>query len=163
MGGIKRVVERICVWGASASGMVLVALMLVSAVHGVGRKFGAPIPNAVEIGQTFLFASICLSLGYVTLRRGHVNIEVVTQRLPARAQAGLDATVSAVAALVFGVLVWSSVLVGYEAYLIKAVKIAQFPWPIWPFQLMLPVGLGMFTLQLVVNAFADINKARRAG
>jgi len=163
MGGIKRVVERICVWWAAAGGMVLIVLMLLSAVHGVGRKFGAPIPNTVEISQTFLFAAVCLSLGYVTLRRGHVNIELLTQRLPVRAQAGLDAIVAIVAAIVFGILTWSSGVVGYEAYLVKAVKIAQYPWPIWPFQLMLPVGLGMFTLQLVVNAFADINKARRAG
>ena len=163
LGGFKRVVERISVGGAVVGCVGWVTLMLLATANGVGRKFAYPVPNAIEMGQSLMVAGIFLGVAYVTLHRGHVNIDLLTRRLSPRIQAALDAMVNVVAVIIFGVLTWASGVVGWEAYTVRACKIAAFMWPIWPFQILLCVGLGMFVLQLVVNAITDVNKARGAG
>jgi len=163
LGGFKRVVERISVGGAVVGCVGWVMLMLLATANGVGRKFAYPVPNAIEMGQSLMVAGIYLGVAYVTMQRGHVNIDLLTRRLPPRIQAALDAMVNVVAVIIFGVLTWASGVVGWEAYTVRACKIAAFMWPIWPFQILLCVGLGMFVLQLVVNAISDVNKARGAG
>jgi len=154
-----RVVETLSRIGAVAGGTGIAILMLLATAGAIGRKFGQPVPCVLEACETIMFASVFLGLAYVALRRGHVNVTMLTQRLSPRAQTILDASVTLLAAAVFGLLTWSSWGLAWNFFLMREVRLGAFPWPIWPFRFLFVVGMGLIAQQLIFIAVALVSEA----
>ena len=153
-----RVVETLSRIGAVAGGAGIVILMLLATAGAIGRKFGQPVPDVLEACETIMFASVFLGMAYVALQRGHINVTMFTQRLSLRSQTLLDAGVRLLAASVFTLLTWSSWELAWKWFLIREVRLAEFPWPIWPFRFLFVLGMGMIAMQLIVSAFTLIRE-----
>lgn len=154
-----RVIETLSRAGAVAGSIGIVILMLLATAGAIGRKFGHPVPNVLEASETIMFASVFLGMAYVALHRGHVNVTMLTQRLPPRAQAIMDASVTLLAAALFGLLAWSSWGLAWKFFLIQEVRLGAFPWPIWPFRFLFVVGMVLIAQQLILIAVAMVGKA----
>ncbi len=154
-----RAVETLSRAGAVAGGIGIALLMLLATAGAIGRKFGHPVPDVLEASETIMFASVFLGMAYVALHRGHVNVTMLTKRLPPRIQTILDASVTLLAAALFGLLAWSSWGLAWKFFLIREVRLGAFPWPIWPFRFLFVVGMGLIAQQLICIAVAMVSKA----
>ena len=155
----NRVVETLSKIGGVAGGTGIILLMLLATAGAIGRKLGHPVPDVLEACETIMFASVFLGMAYVALNRGHINVTIFTQRLPPRVQTIMDACVLLMAAIIFGLLTYSSALLAWRWFLIREVRLAEFPWPVWPFRILFVVGIGFIALQLIFTALLLINEA----
>jgi len=154
-----RFIETLSRIGAVAGGTGILILMLLATAGAIGRKLGQPVPDVLEACETIMFASVFLGMAYVALQRGHINVTMFTQRLSLRSQTLLDASVRLLAASVFTLLTWSSWKLAWKWFLIREVRLAELPWPIWPFRFLFVLGMGMIAMQLIVSAFVLIREA----
>jgi TRAP-type C4-dicarboxylate transport system permease small subunit len=159
-----RFVETLSRIGAVAGGAGIVILMVLATAGAIGRKFGQPVPDVLEACETIMFASVFLGMAYVALQRGHINVTMFTQRLSSRTQTILDIGVLLLAAVVFGLLTWSSWVLAWQWFVMREVRLGVFPWPVWPFRFLFVVGMGLICLQLisiVVNLVSKVISKER--
>lgn len=144
---LERVLRSISLALARAGGVLLLATALLVAVEVILRKSQIVVLNlgtelssyALAIGGTWAFA-------YVVFERGHVRVDVATQRLPALPRACFDVVAMASLALVGAVLsvgatttLLTSLQLGASANTTLATPLA-IPQGLWVF------GLAWFTL-----------------
>ena len=87
-------------------GVALVAMILLTCANIFMRAVAAPIRGTFELMGFFGALVASLSLGYTQLHRGHIAVDVLIQRFPARIQQVLTSINSAVCALFFGLVAW---------------------------------------------------------
>ncbi|MGE0724893.1 MAG: TRAP transporter small permease [Alphaproteobacteria bacterium] len=101
------VFDRICRLLALAGGLVLLAAASITVVSVLGRYFlRRPIAGDIELVAFAMGIAISLFMPYCQLQRGHVIVDIFTERLPAGGRALLDALGGIAVAAVAGVLAW---------------------------------------------------------
>ncbi|WDP88835.1 MAG: TRAP transporter small permease subunit [Desulfobacter sp.] len=145
-------VERLSTGGAFLSAFFMVLIVLFIAVEILLRSvFNTSTLISDEYSAYFFVGVVMLGLAYTFKEDGHIKITLLTSVLGKRGQAALDvlATVVALAATTFalyyaGVMVFDSWQLDMRADTISET-------PIYLSQLMIPVGLILFDLQLVAR------------
>jgi len=114
--GTRRgLIDRVCRTLAALGGLVLVAAAVVTVTSVLGRWLLArPIAGDIEIAALAMAVAISLFMPWCALRRGHVAVDVVTERAPPRVRARLDAFGSVAIAAIAAVLAWRMALGGIE-------------------------------------------------
>src|SRR5690606_1757922 len=122
--------------------------------------FVRSVLGASTIWQTefVLYAVVAATLigsPYVLTRGGHVGVDILAQRVRGRPGGRMLAVVSAAIGIVFcAVLAWSGWRYFHEAWREGWVTESVWAPPLWIVLLPLPVGVGLLTLQYVVDAIA---------
>ena len=142
---VDRVSERI---GHTVYWLVLAAV-LISATNAIVRKaFNYSSNSFLEI-QWYLFSLIfLLCAGYTLKHNEHVRIDIITNRLSARARAAIDIFGTLFFLLPMAILImWLSWPVFVDAYTRHEVSTNAGGLIIWPARLMVPVGFFLLILQ----------------
>ena len=63
----------------------------------------------------------------------------------------LGVVMTSMAVFVFGVLTWAGAQKAWESTLAREEWMGVMMFPAWPFRWTVPIGLGLFTLQLVAT------------
>lgn len=85
-----------------------------------------------------------------TRENNHIRIDLLSRYLSVRARRISRLITDSFAALVCGVLAWHAArLVLFE---MEDNALFLDTWPIWPFQLIMPIGFGIISLRLLLNA-----------
>ncbi len=137
--------------------VTLIVMMLITAVSVLGRYFFLmPIPDDVTANELLLVVVAFLPLGLVQARREHIMVNVFTEWMSRRAKATLDTFGLFVGAAIFSFVAWASV----ESFLRAAESGAYIEGllnlPESPARLALAVGIGIFTLRLIVNCLRNL-------
>lgn len=149
---------------------MLAALLLLGACGAVCQMvFVRSVLGASTIWQTefVLYAVVAATLigsPYVLTRGGHVGVDILAQRVRGRPGGRMLAVVSAAIGIVFcAVLAWSGWRYFHEAWREGWVTESVWAPPLWAVLLPLPVGVGLLTLQYVVDALRVVRGARGPG
>jgi TRAP-type C4-dicarboxylate transport system permease small subunit len=130
-----------------------IPLMLLTVADVVGRSFfNKPIPGTFELSEYMLAVIVLLGAAYTQQVKGHVGVDFLTRRLPATAQAALQALTTAAGMVIIAVLVWQGFLEGVHE---RAVS-DQLRVPQWPFKLLVAVGGLVLWLELLVDLAASL-------
>ncbi|MDZ7824214.1 MAG: TRAP transporter small permease [Ahrensia sp.] len=101
-----------------------------------------------------MIAATLLGLSYVQRLRGHVNVDLIPLALPRRARKGLAVVTLTLSIIIVAVMVWY----GYEFWHVAWARgwTSESVWAIklWIPYLAVPVGLGLFLLQLIADFVA---------
>lgn len=133
--------------GKAITWLVLV-VVIVSATNAVLRKTFHLGSNAWLELQWYLFGAIfLLAAGYTFLCNEHVRVDILSQRLPERAQVGID---------IFGVLFfllpacslvfWLSIPFFWDSYVLHELSSNTDGLIRWPAKILIPVGFGLLIL-----------------
>lgn len=154
-----RVMGRISdVCGAIAAAMILAAVLITCQMIWVRS-----VMNQSSIWQTetviyLMISATLIGLPWVQRVRGHVNVDLLPIWLGMRARRWLAMVTLAVAIVIIGVMFWYSLDIFRFAWNRNETSGTVWDAPMWIPYLALPVGFGLFVLQLVVDLYAVITR-----
>lgn len=143
-----------------AAGAVVIMMALTSA-DVVMRFFRHPIPGTYEIVGLLGAVAASFSLAYTTVKKGHIAVEFVVQKMPRRIQFAVDIFNNAIGCLLFGILAWQSALYALDLKTSGEVSLTL-QMPIYPFVFGIAAGCGLLCLLLAVNSFISFKRTIRS-
>ncbi len=96
------------------AGAAVVAMIIVTCVDVVGRRFGHPLTGAYDIVEILGAITIAGGLPYTTACKGHVAIEFFFQRLSRTGKIVVDTIVRTITTSMFAFLAWRFIQYGFE-------------------------------------------------
>lgn len=146
-------------WMSQLSGIISALLILASVMVTCQMIFIRFVLNESTIWQTegvtyMMIAATMLGLPYVQYLRGHVNVDLLPLMLPRRARKVLAVCVLLLTIGVAGGMLWYGYFFWHEAW--DWGETSNTPWnpKLWVPYLALPVGFGLYTLQVAADFWA---------
>lgn len=132
----------------------LIAMMLVTVVHVIGRLFFAsPLYGGVELISLAGIFLISFALSYTQAERSHIIIEILIHRLPSRIQPFFTVLSLLISIGAVALLGWGALLYTYDAMIKRGAKTPILHLPAAPFRVILAIGcallLGYFISHIV--------------
>lgn len=142
---------------------MLLGMMFLGAGDVIGRYlFSRPLKGAMEGSQLLMAGVALLCWGYAQATKSHISIDLLLVRYPARARAIMNLAGLALTIVVFGLIIWQSVLIAVEA-LQQHRMLENLPLPLFPFKLMVPLGASILCLESIIQIIHRINEMKREG
>ncbi len=113
--------------------------------------FNRPTIWVWEINGFLLSIFIALGGGYTLLVRGHVRVDIAYDFFSTRVKAIMDLITSFFIFLFLGLLLWQGVEQGLLSLERLETTHTFFRPPIYPFKIILAIGIFLFLLQAVAN------------
>jgi TRAP-type C4-dicarboxylate transport system permease small subunit len=143
--------DRLRKWGAYIIGIPIFLMAMIETLNAFGRKLWVPFPCAVETVESLLVITTYFGASIVAIERGHVNVDLVTRKLPRRVQNVITIFADVVGAAVFGLLTWGAWRMAVYAVTIMEMRLGVYRFPLWPFKLLFAFGLTLLVIQLGFN------------
>ena len=137
------------------------AMMGVLLYESISRTlFNQPHIWVVEIAQFTMAAYYLLGGGYSMILDGHVRMDLLYGRWPARTRAVMDA-ITAVVLIFYLVLLLYGAISSVE-YALKYNQVNYTSWapPLAPIKIIMTIGIVLMLLQTIAIFFKDIATAR---
>lgn len=139
------------VMGVLAAMMIVVAVAITCQMIFLRYFLNASTVWQTEIVVYLMIASTLLGLPYVQLLKGHVNVDLVPILLPPVPRKLLMMTSLAAGAVVLAVVAFYGGELTYVAFSRNWTSDTITAVPLWIPYLSMPIGFGLFTLQLLVD------------
>jgi TRAP-type C4-dicarboxylate transport system permease small subunit len=146
---------------ARAGSVGLAIMMFLTLADVIGRLFDHPIVGTVEVTELIMGMMIYLGVGYTTIHRGHIRVDILITRFSPRIQAALDTFTFFIAFVFMALVCWRLLL--QAASRVENNDITQI-WeiPVWPAAYVMAIAsILMVTslgLQLVLAARAVVTE-----
>lgn len=159
LGQIDNLIVKIIKYISYASMVCLIGIMLVTFFNVLGEKiFHKGIPGSTEIVEYLHVPVVFLSVGFVTLDRGHTSIDLLSQHFPPAVQKA-----ASVFCFLLGTFISTFVgcrglvQMGKHVSVHARSSVTGFGFPLWPFSLLFSIGFFMIALTFlwsIVRLFA---------
>ena len=140
------------------SGAALVAMTLVIMLNIILRFFNRPLEGTIDIICFLTVIVVGFSLGHTQIKRGHVAIDILVSKFPARSQNIIEIISFSIGMLLFAIATWQLVLYGLHVWKIgslsETLRIIYFP-----FIYCLAFGCGYLSFILFIELYRSILKA----
>jgi len=105
------------------AGIAVIAMMLLSTADVVLRRFGKPIPGTYELVGFLGTIVVSFALGFTSLEKGHIAVELLVSKLPLRTQLAIETFTNLFSFLIFGLMTYQAVI--YTLDIRKAARYLQ--------------------------------------
>jgi TRAP-type C4-dicarboxylate transport system permease small subunit len=143
-------------WISSAA---LIVMMLLTTLDVILRLFKSSVPGTYEIIGLLGALVTSFALGYTSVEKGHIAVDFLVMRFSPTAQALIGSVNALIAALLFGIVTWQSVLYGMDL-LNKGQVSPTIQIPVYPFVFGIAAGCGLLTLVLLVEFLHNLRSLR---
>jgi TRAP-type C4-dicarboxylate transport system permease small subunit len=142
-------VNRVATAVADIGLMVMTGLVVSDVI--LRRVFNAPIIFADEVAGYLLVLVTLMGLGYTLKEDGHIQVKILVQKVSPKSLSSLR-ILWCVTSLVYTVilLVMTSQLT-WESYALDAFSPTPSQLPLFPFQMLMPIGCMILVLTLAVE------------
>ncbi len=137
---------------------LLVGMMLLITCDVFFRfLFNKPVPGTFELVEMMMSAVVSLSIAYCGYRRGHVAVELFTDKLPLKTQNFINAVHYLVCVAFFTAIAFE---VAWQAQVIKESETvtALLGIPIYPFIWVLSIGAALLALVYLLHVIEILRK-----
>jgi TRAP-type C4-dicarboxylate transport system permease small subunit len=130
--------------------------MVVTGVHVILRKITPiSVPDSIGLTELSMVLIVFCTMGYLQTKDGHVRVDMFVGKFALRAKLLITGVIFIVGAIILFVMFYASALqipIQYETKLATSVlKI-----PIWPFYIVMCVGLFMYVVSLTLSAIVSL-------
>ncbi|MFC1991020.1 TRAP transporter small permease [Chloroflexota bacterium] len=115
-----------------------------------GRYFGHPLFGAMEIGQFCLVIVIAFSLAHTQAKKGQIDIDLFFNLLPSRVRTVTKIVTTFLALGVMSIMAWGAIP-WIQAAVARREWTDTLRWSVWPFKIVLFVGIFCLCLQLILD------------
>jgi len=155
--GWLRVIEVVNTWVATVSSYVALVMTVTITYEVVCRYFlNAPTDWAGELNQYLLCAMSLLGGGYCLLRDQHVRVDILYRHWTPRRRAGIELCTWWIAALWCVILLWWGGEIALESFTKNKLSSSFLEWPLYPSQMMVPLGAFLLLLQIAARTASNI-------
>lgn len=159
---LNRIGDRISKVLVRVAFAVVMSMMLLTTVDVLLRYvFDRPIKGAFEVTELMMLMVVALSLGYTQYRKGHIFVELVSSRLPSRAQAINDVAVWLVCLATYALIAWQAIAGGQVQQLKNVTASDVVRIPLYPFYYLLAFGCVVLWLAYLSDIVQAIRVLRR--
>jgi TRAP-type mannitol/chloroaromatic compound transport system permease small subunit len=135
--------------GWIAGGLTIVMMIGVMR-EVVGRYFfNSPSDWSLELNGYLLVALVYLSAAHTENRDSHIRIDFIYDRFEGRLKALVDTIILAIAFCWSAVVMWQGAILSLKSLQIGARSSQAMQWPLFPSQLLVPLGSGLLCLALL--------------
>ncbi|MFQ5850539.1 MAG: TRAP transporter small permease subunit [Candidatus Binatia bacterium] len=125
----------------SLSGLVLFFMMFLITFDVAGRYLlSEPITGTLEITEFLMVFVIFLSISCVQQRKGHIRVQILTRRLPPKAEIAVDILAHLVALLFFLLIAWQSGASALSSWEFREASEGLLQIPIYPPKFAISLG-----------------------
>lgn len=154
-------------WLAWVSGAAIGLMMLVGAVDIVLTNIdmlgldSRPVPGASELIATLMVIAVFLGVPLAQQRRGHITVELFTQRLSAPLRKACAVLASLLSAAMFAGIAWFGWKTAAHAWTVGEFAAGSFNLPLWPSRFALALGASVMVLQCLLDLLGEFTPALR--
>ena len=139
------------------AGIALVGIVLLTCANIIGRLVDKPIPGAFDNTQFFAVVVAAFAMAYTQVQKGHVPVEVVTERLSERARAIL-ATITSPFLVALAVLAtWQSAVYASEKWAVGEVSGTVYI-PFYPYIYGMAFCFAVLTLVFITDFLSSLTR-----
>lgn len=99
---------------AWVSGCCLLTIVFLVVLNGISRAVHVPFLGTTEIVGWLGAVSTAFALGYTQLNKGHVDIEILTRKLPFSTRRALRILVLSASTMFFILVAWQVIVFGFN-------------------------------------------------
>ena len=127
-------------------------LMCMTAVHVILRKVSVfSIPGAMELTELSLVVIVFCSIGYLQSQNGHVRVDMFVNKFPVRARRFIEFVILLASAVTLFFMFYAG-LMQVQSQIGTGIKTNVLLIPLWPFVIVMTIGVIFYTLSLVLHA-----------
>jgi TRAP-type C4-dicarboxylate transport system permease small subunit len=139
------------------AGMLVVVMMVVTMVDVILRSFfNSPLEGAYEITEFMMGGVVFLGLAYMQRAKGHLAIELFTERMPPWGRSLVRALGYLIALVLFSAIAYEASGLAYQAWEIQDYTMGAARLPLWPVKTAIAFGSILFCIRLVVDLVCDL-------
>lgn len=158
---LGKMVGQISTVGGGISQVVAGLMMLLITVDVIGRQvFGQPTYVADELSGYFLVAITFLALGQTQKLGKHLRVDIIFSKISKRNAAVLILVTSIISLGFLIWFTWSTSISAMQTYEMGTRTQTVLRTPYWVPEMLLPVGLGVFALQMIVSVVHQARSLR---
>lgn len=152
---LKNRIQTLNRWISGVGAVFLIPLMLITAADVICRNlFSRPIAGVVELSGYLLAVFILLGLAYAQQVKAHVEVSIITSRLPHPVQLILNIMTTLISLFIFSILAWQGLVVGIEERTVSdMLRVPQYP-----FRLLVAVAAFFVCLELLIDFGDSVRK-----
>ncbi|MFH1081421.1 MAG: TRAP transporter small permease subunit [Pseudomonadota bacterium] len=121
--------------------------------------FNTPTIWAHEVTQMVFGAYVVLLGGFLQQRKGHVNVEILTEHFSPRTKAIINCFTWLFFFACCGVMLWKGWDMAWDSFVWRETESTVFAPPIYPIKMMIPLGALLLLLQGLVQYIGDLKLA----
>jgi TRAP-type C4-dicarboxylate transport system permease small subunit len=146
---VNALLNRLGITCLAIAAIAVLAMMLIGGTDVVTTLFGLPIPGAVELIQVLMVLVIFLALPEVELRRQHIAIDLVSERMPLSVRRAFALLGNVLSLCFYGAMAWQAWKLFWGSWTIREYATGLVAFPLYP-------AKGLFALGLTVVAVAAL-------
>ena len=145
---VAQVINGMGLWPAVVSIWIMISMIFVSIVT---RFFGVPLPWVEEMISYTVAILVLLGGSWVVQQNRHISINYLTDKLRPRVRTGLEVVTLLVSFVVIGFFLWLEGDLVVDNFIEGRTAWTILQTPLAPVQLMMPIGLGLFIIQITIQ------------
>lgn len=159
---INRIID-ICIEVLSAIAALALAFLLIGICYSTFSRvaFNNPLSNLVEYSTYSLIYVTFLGAPKILKNKGHINLDIVINYLPAKVNNVLSMIVNVVGTIISAFIFYFGLLVVTDNYNFKIKVMDSMGTPMWLLTVAIPIGMFFITVQYVRNFFDDYNEFKK--
>jgi TRAP-type transport system small permease protein len=144
-------VNKLSLWGAYLSALVLVSLTLLILTEIFVRYFFDMSTMIADEYSGYLYlASIFLGLAYTFNENAHIRINILTSKMSKKSNRSIDVLAGLITIIVLGFTLYRTILFTYDSYDMEMLSESVSATQLYLTQLVMPLGITIFTLSVLV-------------
>lgn len=144
-------VNKLSLWGAYLSSVLLISLVLLILTEIFIRYFFNTSTLIADEYSGYLFlASVFLGLSYTFKENAHIRINILTSRMSKKSNKIIDVFAGTVTIIVLVFALYRTVLFTLDSYEMQMLSESVSQTPLYLTQLVMPLGLSLFILSVLI-------------
>lgn len=162
--GLLRIIDSVNEWAGKVTSVVIFPLVLLVTLDVILRYvFNRPTVWAWDVNIQLAGILIVMGGGFALLHGGHIAVDVLVTRLTPRGRAVIDLVTFPIFLCAIGALLWKAIPAARESLVIKEAYTSFFAPPLYPFKIVVAVGLILLILQGIAKFIRDLQVAVHPG
>jgi TRAP-type transport system small permease protein len=148
---LYNLVNKLSLWGAYLSSLLLVSLVLLILTEIFIRYFFNMSTLIADEYSGYLFlASVFLGLSYTFKENAHIRINILTSRMSKKSNKFIDIFAGTITIIVLSFALYRTILFTFDSYEMEMLSESVSQTPLYLTQLVMPLGLSLFILSVLI-------------
>jgi TRAP-type C4-dicarboxylate transport system permease small subunit len=159
MASFNKVVTLLTKYSDRIAQIATVAMMLVLVLNIIGRLFSFPLYGTDDYVSFMSAILIALALPYCALNKGHIQIELIVNRFPQRAQGIIGIITNIFSLGIFAVVTWQCIVLALRMQKLGETSMTAMV-PFYPFIYVVAAGTALLCLVIILELLQSISLVR---